>query len=108
MAGEAIDASAALHPGPTCNMATFALSFMKLKNWGPSTSQTSWTSFNKASSWKVRFTCRWQESRSMPGSPVHNPFSECWHLPPGTIPSLACHPPGLREDPGPLLLSPGP
>lgn len=39
-------------------MAVFALSFMKLKIWGPSTPQTSCRSLKRASSSKVRFTCK--------------------------------------------------
>ena len=41
--GEARGKFATLHPGPTCSMTTFALSFMKWKSWGPSTPETSWT-----------------------------------------------------------------
>lgn len=69
---ETVGDSASLGPGPTCITATFVLSFRKSKSWGPRVPHTSWISFNRASSWKVRFTWGRGAPREVPGQPFQD------------------------------------
>lgn len=89
---EAMGESASLCPGPTCSIAMFLLSLRKLNSWGPSAPHTSWMSFNRASSWKVRFTCGGGGTKrnARPALSGHSPPPRTCPPPPASPDLLHC------------------